>query len=234
MLLRLTTAIDEERKHAQASDAMQQRVAYLEMQLSEYRLIIDLDNRARIEQQFMSVGQLLGYRALPKYLIHEGVNGWEEYRSWTDELTLAEVIVYARTLVDEERAATERVESRSKLRQVEQALVMSQKRIEELEVERAEWNAWKEAKIVFHAQDTAMRCYLQERGEASIPIQRNGVTVKVVALGNDGVAVSEDHGVIRLSDEELEQGRLWVAKKTGMPVIASRLPVGSNRDIKGA
>lgn len=107
------------------------------------------------------------------------------------------------------------------------------RRLEELEAERAGWIAWKEAEIVLHTQLTAMRRYLQEHSDAAIPIVRNGVTLKIVALGNDSLAVSEDHGLVRLSDDELEQGRLWVAERSGVPVIATRVPVGAKRDKKG-
>ncbi len=107
------------------------------------------------------------------------------------------------------------------------------RRLEELEAERAGWITWKEAEIVLHTQLTAMRRYLQEHSDAAIPIVRNGVTLKIVALGNDSLAVSEDHGLVRLSDDELEQGRLWVAERSGVPVIATRVPIGAKRDKKG-
>ena len=108
------------------------------------------------------------------------------------------------------------------------------RRLEELEAERAAWTAWKEAEVVLHTQLTAIRRYLQEHSDAAIPIVRHGVTLKIVALGNDSLAVSEDHGLVRLSDDELEQGRIWVAQKTGVPVIATRVPIGAKRDTKGA
>ena len=117
---------------------------------------------------------------------------------------------------------------KSKLRQMQiQAL---QKQIEHLEAERAEWVAWKEAEIVLHTQFTAMQQYFQEHAEAAIPLVRNGMTMKIVALGNDGLAVTKDHGLVRLSDDELEQGSVFVAQKTGVPVIAVRQPMGAKRD----
>ncbi len=106
-LMRLVVAVDEERGHAQASDQMQERVAYLEIQLSEYRAIVDLDDRARIAQQFMAMGQLLDYRALDKFKIGQGLECWEDYRSWTYEATLAEVVVYGREVLSQEMAARE-------------------------------------------------------------------------------------------------------------------------------
>jgi hypothetical protein len=342
-LLRLAVAIDEERSHVQASDEMQRRVAHLEIQLAEYRSLIDLQDRARIEQQFLAVGQLLNFRKLDKFRIGEGSGRWENYRSWTDELTLAEVILYGREILEEEAVARARAEEKSQLRQVERQLGEAQKRMEELEcrvdhgstlidqqqvaaqlakdldavrvgvasaelcqtlyghallvvkerehevqhlqtriskqyerripklvkrieeleqlvtwerarreelerkgddgdilaisvlehkiklleAERAAWMAWKEAQIRGHDDLTAIRQYLQEHRATSLPIKRNGVTVKILALGQDAVAVTEDHGMIRLNDEELEQGRIWVVKKTGAPVVATRLPIGA-------
>jgi len=69
-----------------------------------------------------------------------------------------------------------------------------------------------------------MQQYLQEHDV--IPIRRCEVTIRIAALGNDGLALIKDHGLVRLSDDELEQGRVWVAKKCGMPIIATRLPIG--------
>ncbi len=57
--------------------------------------------------------------------------------------------------------------------------------------------------------------------------------MSIVALGNDSLAVSEEHGLVRLSEDELEQGRIWVAQKTGVPVIATRVPIGSKHDRRG-
>ena len=71
-LLRLALAIDEERRHAQTNDEMQQRVAYLEIKVSKYRSIIDLEDRTKIEQQFMAIGQLLDYQALDSFISARG------------------------------------------------------------------------------------------------------------------------------------------------------------------
>ncbi|SRR5258706_1998124 len=225
-LRRLIVAIDEERQYVQATDEMQQRVAYLEIKLTRYREIVDLEDRVALEQQFMVAGQLIGYQAIPRYRIGEGIQRWEDYRSWTDDFTLAEMVVYAREVLSEGAAARESAVERSKLRQAEQEMQALRQCVVELETERTAWIAWKEAEIVLHTQLTAMRRYLQEHADAAIPIVRNGVTLKVVALGNDGLAVTEDHGLVRLSDDESEQGRRWVAQKTGVPVIATRLPIG--------
>ena len=196
---------------------------------AEYRKIIDLDDRTKIAQQFMAVGEILGYRRLDKFGVGSGTENWKDYQSWTHELTLAEVILHGRELIDEEAEARERVESRSKLRQAESEIQALRKQIGELSAGQAEWIAWKQAEVRGEGDLMAMRGYLQEHIEQSIPLKRNGVIVKIVALGDDAVAVSEDHGIIRLSDEELQQGRVWVCKKMGVPVIATWLPIGESR-----
>ncbi len=122
-LLRLAVAIDEEISQVQGSDAMGERVTYLQMQLSEYRKVVDLDDREKIGQQFLAVGQLLGYRALDTYHIGEGIEHWKDYQSWTYETTLAEVIIAARAIVDEELEARERVKEKSHLRQIKRELI---------------------------------------------------------------------------------------------------------------
>jgi hypothetical protein len=122
-LLRLGASIDEECGHAQASDEMQKRVAYLEIQLSDYRAVVDLDDRARIVQQFLAVGQLLNYRAIDTHHIGEGIEHWKDYASWTYETMLAEVIIAGRAIVDEEIAARDRVKEKCGMRQVERELV---------------------------------------------------------------------------------------------------------------
>ena len=297
-LLRLVTAIDEECGHVLARDEMQQRVAYLEIHLSEYRRFIDLEDRAKIEQQFMAVGQLLNYRALDKFRIGQGIGRWEDYRSWTDEQTLAEVIIYGREVLAQETAVQEKSQMRQleariaelereleaghspqgeemadgqrllkdlqavrvnvvapdllrspygqalllvkereqevnhlKTRiekQYERKLAKQRQRIQELEAGQAEWKAWKEAEARGYGDLAAMRQYLQEHELEAIPIQRNGIMVKVLALGEDAVAVTEGHGLLRLNDEELQQGRVWVCKRTGVPVIATKLPLGES------
>src|SRR5436305_8091200 len=117
-LLRLIVAITEECEQAQANDSAQQRVAHLEIQLSEYRKIVDLQDRDKICQQFMAIGQLLDYRALSSFGIGAGVEKWKDYQSWTYELTLADVILYGQELADQEVA----VKERSKLCQAQRQL----------------------------------------------------------------------------------------------------------------
>ena len=102
-------------------------------------------------------------------------------------------------------------------------------RVEELEAERAEWMAWKDVQIMGSGSLSSMQQYLHDHLVTFIPVRRNGVVLHIVALGNDAVAVTEGHGLVRLNDDELEQGRIWVAKKCGQPVIATRLPIGVSR-----
>jgi hypothetical protein len=410
-------AVGEEQRHASCNSALEQRAAYLEVALAEYRRIIDLEDREKIRQQFMSMGHLLGYQAVPKYRIDAGPKCWEDYASWTDERSLSEIILFGREVLAEEAAARERAQERSQLKRLEGQLVEAQQRIEQLEhqlarereaalaaerelerdqqelgtmlfqegqqlgfpelslaayqdidsdmfprlaakkadwedasvsmgwygltvalvcvrhipvlrqlaeverlleeeharrvemerqvevlsspaskaqtanldrdlaavrinvasaellntpygqallavvererevehlkrriekqyerriaklqtrlealeAERTEWTQWRQAQIAGSGDLTAMRTYLQEHEEASIPIKRNGVVVKVWALGPDGVACTEGHGILRLSDEELQQGRVWVCRKLGLPIIATWLPIGSRR-----
>lgn len=99
-------------------------------------------------------------------------------------------------------------------------------RVEELEAERAEWMAWKDVQMMGSGSLSSMQQYLHDHLVTFIPVRRNGVVLHIVALGNDAVAVTEGHGLVRLNDDELEQGRIWVAKKCGQPVIATRLPIG--------
>ena len=127
-LLRLIVAIIEEREQAQASDEMQQRVAHLEIRLAEYRKTVDLQDRDKICQQFLAIGQLLGYRRLDAFHIGEGVERWKDYQSWTHELTLADVILYGQELADQEAA----VKERSKLCQTERQLAAAQAEIQAL------------------------------------------------------------------------------------------------------
>jgi hypothetical protein len=145
--------------------------------------------------------------------------------------------IYAREVLAQESSVKESAAEKSKVRQVQIRLTEAeaqvqtlQKQIKHLQAERAEWVAWKEAEIVLYTQLTAMQQYLQEHPGVAIPIVRNGVTIKIVTLSNDSLAVSEDHGLVRLSDDELEQGRVFVARKTGMPVIATRQAIGAKCD----
>jgi hypothetical protein len=129
-------AISEERRHAACNSELERRAAYLEVTLAEYRQIVDLEGREKIEQQFKVTGELLGYRAMPHYHLGEGVERWEDYRSWTDERTLAEVVRDGKEILAEEGAARMRAQEKSRLRQVERQLAEAQKRVKELELER--------------------------------------------------------------------------------------------------
>lgn len=133
LLTLVTLAIDVERQHATCNSALEQRNAYLEIALVEYRRIIDLEDREKIEQQFLVMGELLGYRAIPKYRLGAGVDRWQDYRSWTDETTLAEVIRDGKDILVEEEATRDRAKERSRVREVEQELAVAQHRIADME-----------------------------------------------------------------------------------------------------
>jgi hypothetical protein len=90
--------------------------------------------REKIERQFLSIGQLLNYRALPRYQIGDGVKAWEDYRSWTDEHTLAEIILACEEILAKEVAVKERVREQSPLRQ---ALARNRELMKQLQQEQA-------------------------------------------------------------------------------------------------
>ena len=146
----VTLAIGEERTHAMCNSELEQRNAYLEITLAEYRRIIDLEDREKIGQQFMAMGELLGFRALTGYRLGQGIEKWKDYRSWTGERQLSEVMIYGRELLAQEEAVKESAAQKSQLRQAEQRLTEAEgevqtlrRQIEHLEVEQAEWVAWK-------------------------------------------------------------------------------------------
>src|SRR5436305_4785887 len=89
----------------------------------------------------------------------------------------------------------EHVGSRSQLRQTEHEIQELRQQVEALVADRAEWVAWKEAEVIGHSNIAAVRQYLQDHLDASIPVKRNGVVVRIDTLGNDGMAVT-DYGMI--------------------------------------
>ena len=133
LLTLVTLAIDVERQHAICNSELERRNTYLETTFVKYRRLIDLEDREKIEQQFLVMGELLGYRAIPKYRLGAGVDRWQDYRSWTDETTLAEVIRDAKDILGEEEVARNRAKERSWVREVEQELAAAQQRIADLE-----------------------------------------------------------------------------------------------------
>lgn len=192
-------AINEERRHALCNSEQDQRVADLEIKVSAYCQIIDLDDRAKLLQQFLAIGQLLDYRAIPKFRIAAGLQAWEDYRSWTYEDTLADVIVYAREVLSEEKAARELAENRSKVRQMERALTAAQSDLQELR-QRVQDHQTAPVPALL-----AIQAYFHMHPGASLPLQRGSHLFQLTALRTDGVAVATGEGLITLSPEEIHQ-----------------------------
>jgi hypothetical protein len=231
VLMRLIAAIDEERWYVQGRSDAGARIPEL-AQEREQRLLRHIN---ALERELLRVQGVAPAEA--------GELGEERKATRKDllarlrELEVENAILQLYRPEQEEAAYVQLGKADVRIRDLEyhqregELLIERQaRRLQELEAERTEWTAWKEAEIVLHSQLTAMRQYLQQHQAVSIPIVRNGVTLKIVVLGNDGLAVSEDHGLVRLSDDELEQGRVFVARKTGVPVIVTRLPIGTKRD----
>ena len=234
-LMRLIVAIDEEQWYTQARADSAARSTEL-AQEREQRLLQHID---ALERELLRVQEVVPAA--------EDTQGSERNATRKDllarvrELEVENAILQLYRPANAEAAYVQLGKADVRIRdleyyQREDELIIERqaRRLEELEAERAAWTAWKEAEVVLYTQLTAIRRYLQEHSDAAIPIVRHGVTLKIVALGNDSLAVSEDHGLVRLSDDELEQGRIWVAQKTGVPVIATRVPIGAKRDTKGA
>lgn len=209
-------AINEERRHAQCNSEQDQRAADLDIKVAAYRQIIDLDDRAKLVQQFLAVGQLLDYRAIPKFRIAAGLEAWEDYQSWTYEDTLAEVIVYVRELMAEEHATKELAENRSKVRQMERDLTTAQSEIHEL---RERMQQAQEASSSLQAIPTSallvVQAYFHTHAGASLPLQRGSQTFQLTALRTDGVAAATGYGLVTLSAEELHS----LARQTGTSIL---------------
>jgi hypothetical protein len=130
-------AIGEERTHAMCNSELEQRAAYLEITLAEYRKVVDLEGREKIEQQFMVVGELLGFRALPSRRLGQRDLIGPAPIVLPSLNPLAEVVRDGKEILAEEAAASVRAQEKSRLRQVEQQLAVEQQRIAELEQQLA-------------------------------------------------------------------------------------------------
>lgn len=136
----LGMAIDEERFSTREKLDLEARNAYLEITLACYRDSVDLQEHAKLAQQCMAVGQLLGYPHLAKHGIGEGEQAWEEFLDRATGEALAGTIVYGHELLRqaedirqyrEEYSRLGRAERQiKKLSQAEEAL---KQRIAELE-----------------------------------------------------------------------------------------------------
>jgi hypothetical protein len=214
-------ALGEERTHAMCNSEGEQRAAYLEIQLSEERA-----RSAELERQ-LETGAFPMNQPAPPFDLEKDLAAVRINTASPD--LLATPYGQALLLVKEREREVQHLQTRIQ-KQYERRIAKLQARLRELEAERAEWTEWRQARLAGGGDLSAMRTFLQEHEEATIPIKRNGVVMKVWALGPDGVACTEDHGILRLNDEELQQGRVWVCKKLGLPIIVTRLPIGSKRD----
>ncbi len=235
-LMRLIVAIDEEQWYAQGCADSAARSTEL-TQEREQRLLRDID---ALERELMRV-QGVEPAAETEPGSERNATRKKDLLARVRALEVENAILQLYRPAHEEAAYVQLRKADARIRdleyyQREDELIIERqvRRLQELEAERTEWTAWKEAETVLYSQLTAMRQYLQHYQAVPIPVVRNGVTMRVVALGNDSLAVTEDHGLVRLSDDELEQGSVFVAQKTGVPVIATHLPIGAKRDNKGA
>jgi len=67
--------------------------------------------------------------------------------------------------------------------------------------------------------------YLRSYPGATIPIRRQGRTIKIVALDNHARTVSESQGLLRLNDEKVERCRLYVLEQLGRPITIRLIEV---------
>src|SRR6266702_2240333 len=192
-LMRLVVAIDEEHWYTQARADAGARSTEL-AQEREQRLLQRIDV---LEQELLRVQGVTPTA--------EDTQGPERNATRKDllarvrELEVENAILQLYRPAHEEAAYVQLRKADVRIRdleyyQREDELIIERqvRRLEELEAEQAAWTAWKEAEVVLHTQLTAIRRYLQEHSDAAIPIVRHGVTLKIVALGNDSLAVSED------------------------------------------
>jgi len=126
----------EERRGA--PDDCEGRIAYLELKLAQYRAVIDLEDRSRLEQQFMACGELLNYRCISKYHIDAGLHSWEAYQGRTDDITLAEAILSVRELLEPIEQHSRNAIERSELRKAKREVTRLRKLEEALRLQLAE------------------------------------------------------------------------------------------------
>jgi len=68
---------------------------------------------------------------------------------------------------------------------------------------------------------TVVQEYLRDYDDATVPFKRQGKITHIIAINNQAMAITRDQGLIRLSDLEIEQCRLYVLRKPGQPVVVS-------------
>src|SRR6266536_4677904 len=95
------------RKQVQAQDTtnvtpnvtngdLQQRIAQLEQELARYRKIVDLSDRAKMEIEFMLIGEQVGYTPLSSVEVRTGLHAWYNFSQTSDNSDLARAIVVAK------------------------------------------------------------------------------------------------------------------------------------------
>lgn len=79
---------------------------------------------------------------------------------------------------------------------------------------------------------TVVQEYLRDSpATVTVPFKRQGKTLHVLALDNQGIAVTRDEGLIRLNDIEIEQCRRYVLRQLGRPVlVGTRLPEDAGQE----
>ncbi len=186
--MRLIVAIDEEQWYTQARADSAARSTEL-AQEREQRLLGYID---ALERELLRVQGVA--------LAAEDTQGSERNATRKDLLTRVRALEVENAILQLYRPAHEeaayvqlgkadvRIRDLEYYQREDELIIERQaRRLEELEAEQAAWTAWKEAEVVLHTQLTAIRRYLQEHSDAAIPIVRHGVTLKIVALGNDSL-----------------------------------------------
>ncbi len=94
---------DSEPLEAEEQSELQQaqaRILDIEQQLARYRQICDLSDRERLEQQFLDIGEQIGYRMLITAddvgVVGEGSEFWRAFAMGADDDLLARTVVRAR------------------------------------------------------------------------------------------------------------------------------------------
>lgn len=109
-----------------------QEVAHLERELATYREIVDLSDRARLEQQLYDIGEQIGYRQfIPgerSLAVGHGVEYWRAFAENASDEELAQAIVrvryFAQNLIEvSAQAEVQRLKGR--IRELERHLAQS-------------------------------------------------------------------------------------------------------------
>jgi hypothetical protein len=184
-------AIDEERRYAQANSALEERNAFLEITLARYRDIVDLQDHARLEQQFMAVGQILGYPRLAKGSVGEGEQAWEGHLGRATDEMLAEAVTYGHEMACQAEDIRQYREENSRLGRAERLVSKLRLEQEHLQQRLAEL----EREIVAEAKHLA-----DERTEALHEKHRRASLL--IAELKKQLARQEQEAVVRVAQLE--------------------------------